>query len=138
LAIRDKRAVNRRRSRIAALFLCLLLIGIMPRAAAALDCENAETTVDMIKCADRDFQEADERLRALYTKLHAEMDETARTLLRDAQRAWLVFRDAECERARDVARGGTLAPVLHISCLADLTEQRIGDLEGETDLSSEK
>jgi hypothetical protein len=49
-------------------------------------------------------------------------------LLLDAQRAWLAFRDAECVNARDAARGGTMASILQISCLTDLTKKRARDL----------
>jgi len=123
-------AACRGNSPVAALFLCALLL-VPPNGARALDCESPATTVDMIKCADLDYQHADKQLNEVYTEMHAAMDETARKLLRDSQRAWIAFRDAECKRARDVARGGTMAPILQLTCLADLTEQRIGDLKGE-------
>jgi len=114
-----------------AFFLGSLIVLLPAHKAMALDCENAVTTVDMIKCADRDYAEADKRLNAYYGELRAGMDETARKLLRNSQRAWIAYRDAECERIRDIARDGTMAPILQISCLADLTEQRIQDLEAE-------
>lgn len=124
------RAGRRGKNLVPALFLCTLL-SLPVSDARALDCENPLTTVDMISCADLDYQRADKELNQVYVEMRSHLDETARKLLQDSQRAWIAYRDAECKRARDEARGGTLAPVLQISCLAELTEQRIGDLKGE-------
>ena len=50
--------------------------------------------------------------------------------LREAQRAWIPFRDAACAVEGWPMRGGSAEPLLVYGCLTKLTEQRISDLEG--------
>lgn len=91
-------------------------------------CDVPETTVEMIECASQDLKGADGVLNETYRARMNDADELGRDLLRTAQRAWIKFRDAECDHERDSARGGTLAPVLQISCLTHLTKRRTNDL----------
>lgn len=49
-------------------------------------------------------------------------------LLRDAQRAWMGFRDRACETEATLARGGTMASQLYLNCLERLTRRRTEDL----------
>ncbi|MFQ2812649.1 lysozyme inhibitor LprI family protein [Aeromonas caviae] len=48
--------------------------------------------------------------------------------LRTAQRAWIAFRDAQCRYEVGVYEGGSMAPMVHSSCLTQLTEARTKDL----------
>jgi urease subunit alpha len=41
-----------------------------------------------------------------------------------AQRAWIAYRDAECEARGFQARGGTMEPMLVAGCIADVTDAR--------------
>jgi uncharacterized protein YecT (DUF1311 family) len=43
--------------------------------------------------------------------------------------AWVRFRDANADFLADVAQGGTLAPVLRVIALADMTEARSRELK---------
>jgi len=113
------------------LFSLITLAGLAPfllvmqsHAADALDCDNASTTVEMIQCADADYKSADKLLNDAYRQRRENLDKTGEKLLRDAQRAWIKFRDAQCAVERDGARGGTMAPLLYIACQEYLTRQR--------------
>lgn len=97
-------------------------------AGATLDCAKAQTQVDMNTCADQDYQRADKKLNELYKKLQAR-DAAAgeaqqKTSLRDAQRAWIKFRDSECAYETIGFEGGSIEPLVHASCMAELTDQR--------------
>lgn len=46
-----------------------------------------------------------------------------------AQRAWLTYRDQHCLNESFEARGGSLSPFLHSTCLIALTKARIGQLK---------
>lgn len=107
-----------------------------------VDCENAMTQMDMNICADRDYQEADVALNAAYKKAISaarEMDDGVADLgknyvgaadaLKRAQRAWIGYRDGQCEFAGFGARGGSMEPLLVSSCLADLTRKRTDELK---------
>ena len=49
-------------------------------------------------------------------------------LLRDAQRAWIAFRDAACDAEASLYEGGTFQPVAGTECRTRLTQARTGDL----------
>jgi len=103
------------------------------------DCDNAMTQGDMNQCASLDWQKADAELNAVYKKAMAQMHATdsdlpddlkgAADTLRDAQRAWIPFRDKACESYGFLARGGSMEPMLVFNCRADLTNQRIKQLQ---------
>jgi len=120
----------------------LLLATVSVTAALAEDkpdCNNAMTQMDMNICANMDFQKADAELNAVYKKAMAKMRETdsylsddlkgAADTLRDAQRAWIPYRDKACEAYGFLARGGSMEPMLVSNCRADLTNQRIKELQ---------
>lgn len=48
--------------------------------------------------------------------------------LKKAQRAWIGYRDGQCELAGFEARGGSMEPMLVSGCLAELTRKRTDEL----------
>ena len=105
---------------------------IMTASAYALDCQNPVTTADMSQCAAIDYQKADEELNAVYQQLRSMLDEPGKLLLRDTQRAWIPYRDAECARMADTFRGGTMAGLAHLSCMSEMTSRRSTELRTDT------
>lgn len=79
-------------------------------------------------CAMQDYTKADAELNAAYRKLVATLDKDQFGRLKTAQRAWITFRDAQCRYEAGVYEGGTIAPLVHSSCLTNLTELRTKDL----------
>ncbi len=98
------------------------------------NCADPQYQQEMNYCAYQDFLVADEKLNAVYGLAIAaakKMDgyyegnqQGAEQALREAQRAWVIFRDKACEVEGFVSRGGTMEPLLVSSCKARLTEQR--------------
>lgn len=78
----------------------------------------------MNTCAFQDYQRADARLNAAYKKRVVVLDKAQLERLRTAQRAWITFRDAQCRYEAGVYEGGSMAPLVHSSCLTQLTEER--------------
>jgi uncharacterized protein YecT (DUF1311 family) len=113
------------------LLLALALLSAAASPAAALNCGPTAATVDMIECAKADFAAADRRLNDAYQKLmkDPDRDEKGRNLLREAQRKWIPFRDAQCLLEEDEYRGGTLAAVMYGECQARITAERARALE---------
>ena len=95
------------------------------------DCQKANTTAEMRTCENARYHKADEELNMVYQKLIRTLNDSQRGKLRLAQRAWLQFREAEAEFQASQAEGGTLAPLLKVSALADMTESRTGELRKE-------
>ncbi len=110
-------------------------------AEEPLDCTNALSTQDMNTCAGLDFAKADAALNATYEKAIGSIPEMAsdetqfnakswEEALRTSQRAWIAFRDAECEE--HVAMfwtGGSGATVDIIGCKTEKTEARTKELK---------
>lgn len=116
---------------------------LSPHAARAedpIDCTNAMSTADMNTCAGRDFEKADAALNDAYGKALAAIPEMAtddpqfnakswEQVLRASQRAWLAFRDAECDDHVPMFwTGGSGATVDIISCKTEKTEARTKEL----------
>lgn len=96
--------------------------------AAPSDCANAVTTADMRACADRDYRAADVELNRVYADLRSRLSGAQQERLKEAQRAWIAFRDRQAAFVGGVAAGGTLGPLLEVSELADLTRKRVEQL----------
>jgi len=104
-------------------------------ARADEDCSGQATQLEMNACASRNFDAADAALNAAYREIVSRLggDEATRVLLRDAQRAWVTFRDAECRFSTSGVAGGSIHPLIYATCLADVTAARTAILRGYLD-----
>lgn len=73
---------------------------------------------------------ADAELNDVYRRLMATASPDGKVRLRAAQRAWVAFRDLDCE-ARAGSRGGSFHPAAVSLCLETATEERTRTLRGE-------
>ncbi len=93
---------------------------------------DAQTQAEMNAQARKDFERVDAELNKIYQSLLAKLADTeAKNKLRESQRAWIAFRDAEAAFAADQFRGGSAAPVLRWTSMNETTEQRIKQLKGD-------
>ena len=115
--------------RLAAVFALALPAWFAPLPAPALDCANATTTADMLACADEELRTADTGLNKSYGAFKKGLDAEGAKLLLEAQRAWIKFRDGNCAVEADQVRGGSLAPLFQLSCLAEMTKTRADQLD---------
>ncbi|MCJ8519690.1 uncharacterized protein YecT (DUF1311 family) [Pseudorhizobium tarimense] len=125
---------------------CVLLVEVPVSAQDQpdIDCQNAQTQMEMTYCAERDFAAADEVLNAQYKQARQVMKawdadamaefKGAEDALVAAQRAWVGFRDAQCTSVGFQAHGGTMEPMLIYACQADLTRTRTEELKELTDV----
>ena len=105
------------------LLLALALQGTLDARAREFHCDDPQNQMEMNMCAGLDFERADAELNAAWRvalagarAADAELDRrydrrpTTEAKLREAQRAWLVFRDAHCTvQGYDEARGPAAA-----------------------------
>jgi uncharacterized protein YecT (DUF1311 family) len=99
--------------------LFFLLVGNPNYSLAACP---GNTQIEMNQCAANEYRAADRDLNAFYSKLEKTKELIA------AERAWIVYRDAECAYQVKAVEGGSMAPMVQASCLADLTKQRLKQL----------
>jgi len=105
------------------------------------DCTEAMSTFEMNACAGAEFEKADVELNRIYKKAIASIPELEtgeppfdraswEEALRASQRAWIAFRDAECEdHVEKFWAGGSGRTVEIIGCKTEKTEQRTKDLK---------
>jgi uncharacterized protein YecT (DUF1311 family) len=93
---------------------------------------NAQTQAEMNRQAAKDFKKADAELNSTYAALMGKLpDADSKRKLKESQRAWIAFRDAEAAFAADQFRGGSAAPVLRWTSMTETTEQRIKQLKAD-------
>jgi uncharacterized protein YecT (DUF1311 family) len=108
--------------------------------AQAIDCSTETTQLEMNICTLQEYKAADADLNAVYADVIATLQTadaeyptegaSEESRLRAAQRAWVAFRDLNCDVAGYQMRGGSAEPLLINSCLRAMTEARITDLLG--------
>lgn len=91
------------------------------------------STLGMVICTQRELAIWDQRLNAAYSALmtqYGQLDSDSRqNALREAQRAWMAYRDSECLQTSLIFEGGTAQNVVHAGCLNDMTAKRALELE---------
>lgn len=102
-----------------------------PAYAACLDRAGGVTPA-MVQCSNEEAGRWDRRLNAAYGGIMRDPGWNAETkaLLRDAQRAWIAYRDRSCAAQGELAaEGGTLSRIVAADCVARLTADRASELE---------
>lgn len=93
-------------------------------------CEKkARTGRDMSVCAINDFDRADARLNRVYKAFLAQLGPGDKETARAAQRLWIAFRDADCERLVDDRLWGRQGGYEATVCADALTGMRADQLE---------
>lgn len=109
----------------------LALLAAAPSMAQAT-CPG-DTQVEMNQCAHATYQQADAELNAVWQVVKPQFDSMgAGDALLDAQRKWIVFRDAACTAEAAPFEGGSIQPLVRTSCMTRLTNRRIEDLRSLT------
>ncbi len=91
-------------------------------------CEDAMTTVEMQECLGQQYQQWDAELNLVYKKIRSKLSVVRKTKLKEAQLAWIVFRDKSAEFEASEEEGGSMYSLVHLSLMASLTEQRVENL----------
>ncbi len=96
--------------------------------AATLPCEKrARTQNELNQCARSAFERADAEMNRVYQQLMsatARRGESYQRKLKEAQQAWLKYRDATCESEAAINAEGTIYPTAYNYCLAQVTTER--------------
>ena len=110
----------------------------LPAAAQESDCASAMAQAELNQCAYQDWEAADAELNAAYRQALALLAAWDATLpageqgggaaLKEAQRAWITFRNKACEAEGYVMKGGSAQPLLVYGCMRQLTEERSAHL----------
>lgn len=114
------------------------VLGMSPAMAKDINCKNTQVQAEMTACAQRDWQIADADLTEAYRAAQLAMKAIdASTLgvkrgasvsLRDAERAWITYRDAACLSESFAWKGGSGEMMVIHLCRTRITKQRTADL----------
>ena len=96
----------------------LVLSGFVPCLSAP------QTNRELIDGEIAMFEAADKKMNAAYQKLLGVLEDEGKTTLREAQRAWLTWRDAQAEFDSHQFAGGKLRPLERWGSLIHSTEAR--------------
>lgn len=114
----------------------LLFASISYAEETAFKCNPEGNQAELNQCSYDRYQAADKQLNATWKKLMAKFkdDKTATAKLKTAQKAWIVFRDAEIEamfacEAQDRTCWGSMEPMLRNGELTTLTQARTARLQ---------
>ena len=111
-------------------------------ALAAADSELSQTysacmdkskgvTGEMLDCISAEFTRQDDRLNENYKRLMSKLSGTRKEGLLEAQRAWIKFRDTNCNFHYD-PDGGSAAHLAGSDCMLNATADRATELKNLT------
>ena len=91
---------------------------------------SRDSQAEANECVSARYKAMDEDLNAIYGQLMQTMESAPedQERLRQSQRAWIAFRDADCHSVGAEFSGGSLAPYVTATCAYELTAQRLQQL----------
>jgi uncharacterized protein YecT (DUF1311 family) len=102
-------------------------VGLSKKFSRCMDSAGG-TTTGMVDCISTEAKQQDVRLNKAYKELMATLSPERKKQLQEAQRAWIKFRDANCDFYYD-PDGGSLARVSANDCAMSSTARRAKELE---------
>jgi uncharacterized protein YecT (DUF1311 family) len=96
---------------------------------AKAQCKDAKTTLQINECFAKELKKADAEVNRIYHSTLKKLQPDDAAFLRKAQRAWLAYRDAQCEAEHALWGGGTGGPAAWMSCKVELARQRAAEIE---------
>ncbi len=107
-------------------FVAALAVPVQSNPLSGQGCADINTQSGMTKCAATQLGQADAAMTATYNNLRRKLglksSEAAR--LRDAQRAWISYRDAWCRFQTMSVEQGSMYPQVLASCTEALTKEQ--------------
>jgi uncharacterized protein YecT (DUF1311 family) len=94
-------------------------------------CSDLDTQAEMNICAGKEYKAADAALNRVYQQLVAKLEPEETSQLKQAQTAWIKYRDTNCEFVADMYKGGSIRPMIYGLCLADVTRNRTSELKDQ-------
>jgi len=114
---------------LALILLALLPVGSVSSMAQMQACATAQTQTDMNVCAAGEYKKHDAAMNQIYQQLLAKLtDPQQKSLLGDAERAWIAYRDKQCAFQTSGSIGGSIHPMIEADCLDEKTSVHTAEL----------
>ena len=111
----------------------IMAASALASSASLADSCKGTTQADLNECAAADYKRSDTALNMAYDSLAADLGARPKQGLREAQRAWLAYRDKSCDLEAMGSEGGSIQSMARSNCLTKLTRQRTKMLRGYLD-----
>ena len=98
--------------------------GVAPPA-----CE-ADTQLALNTCASRWAKTADFLRSLVYKDIEQQLPAARKSQLKAIEKTWTAYRETHCRELSAPFRQGSIYPLLYLSCRANVTNDRIADLQG--------
>jgi uncharacterized protein YecT (DUF1311 family) len=108
-----------------------LLLTAHPAFAAQPDCANATDQATLTQCANNSLKASDAKLNQTFRALQAKVSKPGKDKLQKAQRAWIAWRDAQCNFNASGSSDGSIHGMVLASCLDDLTKAQTKLLDSQ-------
>ena len=97
--------------------------------------KKAKSTTDNIACIDKEYKFYDKKLNIAYKKIRAKLSSEPKELkyLKEAQKAWIIYRDKKCKFEGYPMRNGTGELLIVYGCKTRETKRRAKELEDIVD-----
>lgn len=126
-------SINRMKHIKKSIYILLFALGPTFAIAGSL-CGKATTDSALLSCSAKEFATADKKLNEVYGKLLKVLDAKGQHKLREAQRAWVSFRDLNAEFSGDINRGGSAEALNIVGAKTSMTDERVKELQNEFEL----
>jgi uncharacterized protein YecT (DUF1311 family) len=114
---------------LALILLALLSAASVISMAQMQACATAQTQTDMNVCAAGEYKKHDAAMNQIYQQLLAKLtDPQQKSLLVDAERAWIAYRDKQCAFQTSGSVGGSIHPMIESDCLDEKTNVHTAEL----------
>lgn len=117
----------------------VLLLLLAPSAAPAREqteedpcAPEAQRSSQLMACAEREFKQASAELTRARAGLYADLEPPSRVKMRVTERAWLKYRQANCDAEASIYEGGTIQPLIRLRCMVRVTRERTAELKGQS------
>ena len=115
----------------------LLLIVVPTLSHAKPDCKEVITTPDINQCAQIEFESVEKKLNETYRRVLKSLNKPDEDMvsysgikkgLIEAQKAWVSFRQKDCNAYFTLHASGTIRTVMYIGCMQSHAERRIKEI----------
>ncbi|KAB7693010.1 DUF1311 domain-containing protein [Plesiomonas shigelloides] len=115
--------------------------GASQASAPEQDCGNAANTLEINACLQKQQEQTEAQLNQVYREVLAQISaESAqpdspaqmKQLFITAQRAWISFREKDCQAVYTFWSQGTIRNAMYLGCMRSRAEQRIKELQEYT------
>ena len=105
-------------------FFVFLMLSSQALAANEQYCAGAKTNADLVQCLSKTYANVQNELRVSYEALMESQSAENRAELAETQKAWLVYRDANCHWEAANKSNQSLERIYELSCLIRVSEGR--------------